>query len=265
MPDLHQLKRCSLCGKVLKESSFRYIKYFNKRRTICKRCEAQERHKKRRVVEKHVQEHGVTPGIHKRLEREASWAAQNQATETVFSSLPPQNIKKYRWVKRVSQIGGVMLFVSILFGVFFGLFGLVVQRFGWLALALLVLAGVVAVVGQRYFNRRYADPIDSEIERHKRSIYPVLFQEQLQERLEYERFYRSPEWRILKDIFLRRKKKENGYYVCEICLGTIWQDVTVDHFKPRSKFPDLALEITNLRVVHRRCNSSKGDTIVGEE
>ena len=35
-------------------------------------------------------------------------------------------------------------------------------------------------------------------------------------------------------------------------------DITVDHIKPRSKYPELALEIENLRVLCRSCNSKKG-------
>ena len=35
-------------------------------------------------------------------------------------------------------------------------------------------------------------------------------------------------------------------------------DVTVDHKKPRSKYPSLALKRDNLRVLCRVCNSRKG-------
>jgi 5-methylcytosine-specific restriction endonuclease McrA len=257
--DSHQLKKCSLCGDVKKESYFRYIKYFEKRRTICKRCEARERQKKRRLVEKHVREHGITPGIRTRLETEVAQLARQQATETVLSNLSPEHRKRYRWAQWISQICVMVLLLSILFG----LLGLIRGFFDWLAL--LLLTGVIAVAGKRYFNRHYTDPVDSEISRHLRSIHPILYKEQLRERIEYERFYTSPEWKILRLSFLRGKKI-NGYYVCEYCQETIWPfDVTVDHFKPKSKFPHLAVEMTNLRVAHRRCNSSKGDTIIGEE
>jgi len=261
VPDLHQLKRCPLCGEVKKESSFRYIKYFDKGRTICKRCEARERQKKRRLVEQHVKEHGVTPRIRARLETEAAQKARRQATEAILSSLSPEQTKMYRWAKRAGRICVIVLYLSFCLGLFsFGM-----GAYGWLALCLL--SGGIAVGGWRYFDRRHAKPVDSEIATHRRSIYPVLLEELKLERMEYERFYASPEWRITREKFLRTRRKSNGYYVCDICQGTIWQDrdVTVDHFKPRSKFPDLALDITNLRVAHRRCNSSKGDIIVGEE
>jgi 5-methylcytosine-specific restriction endonuclease McrA len=36
--------------------------------------------------------------------------------------------------------------------------------------------------------------------------------------------------------------------------------LTVDHIKPRSKYPALALVLSNLRVLCRRCNSSREPT-----
>ena len=125
-----------------------------------------------------------------------------------------------------------------------------------------VLTGGSAVAVRRYFNRRHADPIDTEIEMQRKSIYQDLFAKELQQRIEDEQFYNSPEWKILREAFLRTQKKVNGHYVCHICQQAIWYDVTIDHFKPRSKFPDLALEASNLRLAHRRCNSSKRDRIV---
>ncbi len=48
--------------------------------------------------------------------------------------------------------------------------------------------------------------------------------------------------------------------VCAECGRRIRKDgdITVDHIKPRSKYPDLSLEIENLRVLCRPCNSKKG-------
>jgi len=256
VPDSHQLKRCSLCGEDKKISSFRYIKFFDKRRSICKRCEAGERRNKRRLVEQQIQEHGVTPGIRRRLETEVREKARSQAEETVFSNLSPERIRIYRWAQRISRICGIVLFLSSVLGVI----SLGTASVGWLAL-FIVLGGIAS--GTRlYFNRRHAEPVDSEIGRHIRAIYPDLFKEHLRERIEDERFYTSPEWRILRGKFLRIRRKINGYHVCEICQETISYDVTIDHFKPRLKFPELALEITNLRIAHRSCNSSKGDIIV---
>jgi 5-methylcytosine-specific restriction endonuclease McrA len=248
-------KKCRLCGEIKKESQFRYIKYFGKHRVICKKCEAKERRKKRRLTEKHVKEFGVTPGIRRRLEWKVGLDARMQAREKVLSGQNPKNLRLYRWAQRVSRICSLGLALSV----FVLLFALVGGRYEWMALS--VLAGGSAVAVRRYFNRRHSDPIDAEIEMQRKTIYQDLLAKELQQRIEDEQFYNSPEWKILREAFLRRQKKVNGYYVCYICQQAIWYDVTIDHLQPRSKFPDRALEASNLRLAHRRCNSSKGDRI----
>ena len=78
------------------------------------------------------------------------------------------------------------------------------------------------------------------------------------EQLDYLRFYATPEWRAARDTVIRRDGR-----VCKQCSQHIalTRDVTVDHIRPRSKFPGLALDLTNLQVLCRRCNSSKGATV----
>jgi 5-methylcytosine-specific restriction endonuclease McrA len=76
--------------------------------------------------------------------------------------------------------------------------------------------------------------------------------------LEYVRFYLTPDWRAARSTVIRRDGR-----VCKRCGRHIvfpW-DVTVDHIRPRSKFPHLALELSNLQVLCRPCNSSKGATV----
>lgn len=74
---------------------------------------------------------------------------------------------------------------------------------------------------------------------------------------EMRRFYTSPEWLVIRKEVIR----EEGN-VCSECKQRIasQEDVTVDHIKPRSKYPDLALDRKNLRVLCRSCNSRKGDS-----
>jgi 5-methylcytosine-specific restriction endonuclease McrA len=74
-------------------------------------------------------------------------------------------------------------------------------------------------------------------------------------------FYASPEWRILREQVITEQGRR-----CRQCKRLITDDfeLTVDHIKPRSKFPELALDKSNLRVLCRQCNSSKGDAIVGD-
>lgn len=69
------------------------------------------------------------------------------------------------------------------------------------------------------------------------------------------RFYNSPEWGIIREQIIR----EQGRF-CQECGREIKDDfdLTVDHIKPRSKFPEFALDASNLRVLCRSCNSTKG-------
>ena len=70
-----------------------------------------------------------------------------------------------------------------------------------------------------------------------------------------EDFYASQAWRRARYDALRRS---NG--VCSLCGNPpVGHGLHVDHIKPRSKFPELALEITNLQVLCRDCNLGKGN------
>ncbi len=72
---------------------------------------------------------------------------------------------------------------------------------------------------------------------------------------EAKAFYASSEWRLV-----RKQVVEEQGRVCQKCRSHIADDydLTVDHIKPRSKFPELALNKSNLQVLCRRCNSAKG-------
>lgn len=69
-------------------------------------------------------------------------------------------------------------------------------------------------------------------------------------------FYNSPEWRRL------RYKAFKLYGNQCSCCGRSAKDglkMHVDHIKPRSKYPDLALDISNLQILCEDCNISKGN------
>lgn len=76
-----------------------------------------------------------------------------------------------------------------------------------------------------------------------------------QAQLEYLRFYLTYEWREIRLKVIRRDGR-----TCRRCLTVIRRphDLTVDHIQPRIKYPQLALDLANLQVLCRRCNSSKG-------
>ena len=59
---------------------------------------------------------------------------------------------------------------------------------------------------------------------------------------------------------IRRQVIKQKGRVCAECGHRILKnnDITVDHIKPRSKYPELSLKIENLRVLCRSCNAKKG-------
>lgn len=68
-------------------------------------------------------------------------------------------------------------------------------------------------------------------------------------------FYKSGEWR---DLRYRALKKTNGSCQCCGNRGDTTNPLHVDHIKPRSKFPHLALVLDNLQVLCKNCNLGKG-------
>lgn len=80
--------------------------------------------------------------------------------------------------------------------------------------------------------------------------------ERAMERLKYLKFYRSHEWRELRqDVFKSYGKS------CMKCLATETDGAVmhVDHIKPRSLFPSLALDFDNLQVLCAGCNVEKSN------
>ena len=67
-----------------------------------------------------------------------------------------------------------------------------------------------------------------------------------------DEFYRSQAWRQLRYEVLRIRGA-----VCELC-GSEQTPLHVDHIKPRSKYPQLALDKSNLQVLCADCNIGKG-------
>jgi hypothetical protein len=76
-------------------------------------------------------------------------------------------------------------------------------------------------------------------------------------RLRKDGFYNSPAWKRARYAALR---KNDGR--CELCGASKHDGATlhVDHILPRSKFPKLALEPTNLQVLCEPCNLGKSNT-----
>jgi hypothetical protein len=69
-------------------------------------------------------------------------------------------------------------------------------------------------------------------------------------------FYDSREWLAVRYEALRVSEGR-----CSCCgqRPTADNPIHVDHIKPRSKFPALALALSNLQVLCKRCNLGKSD------
>lgn len=68
-------------------------------------------------------------------------------------------------------------------------------------------------------------------------------------------FYESEQWR---DLRYRALVHHGGK--CQACGATGHEKVLhVDHIKPRSKFPELALKLSNLQVLCVDCNLGKSN------
>jgi hypothetical protein len=69
-------------------------------------------------------------------------------------------------------------------------------------------------------------------------------------------FHNSQEWLELR---YKALLKHNG--CCQLCgsRGGDGNPIQVDHIKPRSKYPELALTMSNLQVLCRRCNIGKSN------
>lgn len=68
-------------------------------------------------------------------------------------------------------------------------------------------------------------------------------------------FYASEDWRRLR---YQAPKRSSG--TCECCGArpSYGRPLHVDHIRPRSRFPDLALDLSNLQVLCADCNIGKG-------
>lgn len=69
-------------------------------------------------------------------------------------------------------------------------------------------------------------------------------------------FYLSDQWISLRYRILSKRGN-----MCECCghSWTVGNPLQVDHIKPRSKYPKLALEESNLQVLCRECNIGKSN------
>jgi len=68
-------------------------------------------------------------------------------------------------------------------------------------------------------------------------------------------FYESQEWLELR---YRALKLHGGHCQCCGNAPIPGNPLQVDHIKPRSRFPELELDLNNLQVLCKSCNMGKG-------
>jgi hypothetical protein len=69
-------------------------------------------------------------------------------------------------------------------------------------------------------------------------------------------FYSSSEWKAIR---YKALAVAGGRCACCGATSATGAVLHVDHIKPRSKFPELALDIANLQVLCRSCNEGKSN------
>ena len=248
-------KFCGGCGKGKSLDDFRYIKYFDSYRTICIACESRE--KKARKLErlKHIKKHGVTRGALGVINFSAHRNARKEAENIIFSKLPREIKEKYESVKKLKSIDSFMgyptFFAALYIFIEFNLFFCVLVILSKILFTIKIVTPSI---------NEHVLPIENKIKVELESIFKRLKKIEVEKKIKSDRFYSSSEWIHIREEYLRTQPKKSGYYQCFYCKEYILNDdVTVDHIKPRSKYPELGLDIKNLEVACRPCNSSKGD------
>ena len=222
---------CDVCGER------KYVKYVPKSRR-CRSCAAQQRSRRDTTIINLTADILITQQVERRLRNKAD------------KEIPPskEEIRNNRIVSGLYTVVFIPPFfiAGELFSVFSGLWWIFV--IGW-----------ICIGGS--FNTWVIDGkiLDKPRKERMQSV-KVRVLELAQERNvrieEQRQFYTSAEWNSIRGLVI----DEDGR-VCALCRKYIKneKDITVDHKKPRSKYPELQLNRDNLQVLCRSCNSKKGD------
>lgn len=113
--------------------------------------------------------------------------------------------------------------------------------------------GVREVMRSYGFDPQYHKSIGQYLREYVRALIngPGPRKAKRPEKGERVKFLDSQEWLTLRYQILLRYGRQ-----C-MCCGTSEGEIHVDHIKPRSKYPELALDPENLQVLCRACNLGK--------
>jgi hypothetical protein len=114
-------------------------------------------------------------------------------------------------------------------------------------------------VYENLFDDKLADQIIEECERFYREPVTLNFKKVDRSQIpsQSEPFYKTRAWLSVRYKALVRSNRE-----CELCRRSVLRDrvqLHVDHIKPRSKYPELELDIGNLQVLCAECNIGKSN------
>lgn len=248
-------KTCQSCGKLKLLRNFKYNKYFKSHHRSCKTCEALIKRQKKIATTIFVKKNKVTPRQHRKIQLESSQKAFANAKSYVFERTDELNLKYYNRAKSILNFYPVFCFATLVLTFLILDYSL---HINFLISAIIL---TLMLVFKKRYETRYVKLIDERIKNRSNLEYDSIFDKKIQERLTYEKFYTSYEWKVVSKDFIRKSKNINGQYQCQYC-GIYTSLITVDHHLPRSKYPELSLDKNNFRRACRTCNSRKGTKII---
>ncbi len=70
---------------------------------------------------------------------------------------------------------------------------------------------------------------------------------------------KHPRWTGGKWLYVRRECLKRDNYTCSVCGLKEEGLMDIDHIKPKSKYPELALELSNLQTICPNCHKRKSN------
>ena len=218
-----------------------YVKYKPKS-PFCSQCGVKLRQDTRKEMKTLAKGLTVTTGVEQRLKRTSeATLPQTQAERDIAFG---EAIQSWSFPVLLVLAGSIVVMWAILSIETLGL--------GLFLAIMLVTGGYVLV------NSLVDQSLRGARATHEQRVSDdiVRLARERNERLrEQQTFYSSPEWQTLRQQVIIEEGSK-----CHLCNVMIKDptDVTVDHIRPRSRYPNLALVRSNLQVLCRRCNSRKG-------
>jgi len=233
---------CPNCGWTGRDWGFKYHNF-------CRTCYNQWRKKQAEDRKKFKQQKLKQPNCN--MEIADGLVVTRNVRERLLkqSHLEIPFTKRLRWSELCEGIGiysSLIIIFVLIFTYYFS------NEYALLLVICAITGYFIALLGnhiQKIESAKHGQKVNARLEHLARSR---------QQRIdEASMFYASSEWRLVRNQFLQEQGR-----ICQECGQEIKDDfdLTVDHIKPRSKFPELALDVSNLRVLCRSCNSTKGAT-----